>query len=96
MTRQQAINAKCKDCIYDECAPGNWRQQVTACTIRSCSLWEYRPKSRPKVRSTAILAHPQTDSPKPLGVVAGTPLVAAADTGRRGQAHPQGELGEAP
>ena len=40
-----AINAKCKDCIYDSCAPGNWRQQVHACHIKSCSLWPYRPLS---------------------------------------------------
>jgi hypothetical protein len=45
MTRQQAINAKCKDCIYDTMAPGNWRQQVTACTVISCPLYEHRPRS---------------------------------------------------
>lgn len=55
MTRQQAINAKCRDCIYDAGAPGNWRQQVTACTILTCSLWEYRPKSKPKVKRDAVL-----------------------------------------
>jgi hypothetical protein len=71
VTRQQAINAKCKDCIYDKCAPGNWRQQVTACTIRSCSLWEYRPKSRPKAQRTAVFATPENLPTSPLGVVAG-------------------------
>jgi hypothetical protein len=45
MSMRAAINAKCKDCIYDKCAPGNWRQQVEACTISTCSLWVYRPKS---------------------------------------------------
>jgi hypothetical protein len=45
MSMRAAINAKCKDCIYDSCAPGNWRQQVQACTISTCSLWAYRPKS---------------------------------------------------
>jgi hypothetical protein len=45
MSMRAAINAKCKDCIYDDCAPGNWRQQVQACTISTCSLWAYRPKS---------------------------------------------------
>jgi hypothetical protein len=37
MSRTAAINAKCKDCIYDRRAPGTWRQQVEACTVRSCS-----------------------------------------------------------
>ncbi len=45
MSLRAAINAKCKDCIYDRCAPGNWRQQVEACAIPTCSLWPYRPKS---------------------------------------------------
>ena len=45
MSMRKAINDKCKDCIYDPCAPGNWRQQVQACTISTCSLWAYRPKS---------------------------------------------------
>jgi hypothetical protein len=54
MSMRAAINAKCKDCIYDDCAPGNWRQQVAACTISTCSLWPYRPKSKP--RATALRA----------------------------------------
>jgi hypothetical protein len=45
MSMRKAINEKCKWCIYDQCAPGNWRQQVQACTISTCSLWAYRPKS---------------------------------------------------
>jgi hypothetical protein len=45
MSMRKAINDKCRDCIYDSCAPGNWRQQVQACTISTCSLWAYRPKS---------------------------------------------------
>ena len=41
-----AINAKCKDCIYDpESALGTWRQQVEACTIEDCPLWLLRPVS---------------------------------------------------
>ena len=43
MTRQKAINEKCKDCIYDELDKGTWRQQVGACTMTDCSLYEYRP-----------------------------------------------------
>lgn len=48
VTRQKAIAAKCKDCIHDPEAPGTWVQQVEACEIRACSLWQYRPKSRKK------------------------------------------------
>jgi hypothetical protein len=47
VTRQQAINAKCKDCIYDpKSGLGTWRQQVELCQIKTCSLWVYRPKAR--------------------------------------------------
>lgn len=47
MTRQQAINAKCKDCIYDSASEGTWRQQVEECTSADCPLHEHRPKSTP-------------------------------------------------
>lgn len=49
MSLRKAINKKCKDCIYDNLAAGNWRQQVTICSDNSCPLWNDRPKS-----STAI------------------------------------------
>jgi hypothetical protein len=43
----------------------------------------------PNVRSGPDLAHPWKVSPRPLGVVAGTPLIAAVDHGWRGfKAHP--------
>jgi hypothetical protein len=38
-----AINAKCKDCIYDSCAPGTWREQVAQCSAIRCPLWPVRP-----------------------------------------------------
>ena len=53
MTRQQAINAKCKDCIYDPEDVGTWRQQVERCELADCSLWQYRPKSRSKMPDIA-------------------------------------------
>jgi hypothetical protein len=41
-----AINAKCKDCIYDPLSGlGTWRQQVEGCTCTDCPLWPVRPKS---------------------------------------------------
>jgi len=45
MSRKRAINAKCKDCIYDPCGSGKWRQQVEACPSQDCALWPFRPKS---------------------------------------------------
>jgi len=49
MTRQQAINAMCKACIYDPIAGyGTWRRQVANCTSFSCALYQYRPLPRRK------------------------------------------------
>lgn len=42
---QQAINQKCKDCIYDEHNGGTWRDQTEACTVTSCALYDLRPVS---------------------------------------------------
>ena len=41
-----AINAKCKECIYDPgSGGGTWRQQVEACTSPKCPLYPVRPVS---------------------------------------------------
>lgn len=40
---RQAINDKCKECIYDSRAEGTWRQQVKNCTSPGCKLYEVRP-----------------------------------------------------
>jgi len=42
-SRNSAISAKCRDCIYDSEAAGTWRQQVTACPSTGCALWRFRP-----------------------------------------------------
>jgi hypothetical protein len=40
------VNAKCKQCTYDPMSGlGTWRQQVEACTVKSCPLWPARPVS---------------------------------------------------
>jgi hypothetical protein len=45
------INAKCKQCIYDPTnGGGTWREQVQACTVQSCPLFEVRPKSNPRAK----------------------------------------------
>ena len=56
MTRQQAINAKCKDCIYDDLADGTWRMQVEQCELTTCALHLYRPVSRSNMPSKAASA----------------------------------------
>ena len=39
-----AIDAKCKECIYDPYGgTGTWRQQVAACTSPTCPLFPIRP-----------------------------------------------------
>ena len=66
MTRQKAIEVKCKDCIYDPLDDGTWRQQVERCELTDCALWNYRPKSRSKKPSlpdsVPVEAHYQTNN----------------------------------
>lgn len=43
---KKAVEAKCKDCIYDPAVGGTWREQVELCTSeKSCALWPVRPKT---------------------------------------------------
>ena len=46
MSLRNAINLKCKDCIYDPEVEGGWKQQVSLCELTDCSLWPHRPMSR--------------------------------------------------
>ena len=45
MSLRKAINAKCRDCIFDDLAAGTWLQQVTLCSSPKCQLYGVRPKS---------------------------------------------------
>ena len=47
-SRKQAIEEYCKECSYDpeDKAAGTWRQQVEACVMPDCPLYEFRPLSR--------------------------------------------------
>ena len=59
LTRKQAINANCKDCIYDPVSAGTWRQQVAACPVTTCALYDWRPlpfRSSVLASNTAMLA----------------------------------------
>jgi len=42
---RSAINAHCRDCIYDSTNGGTWRQQVEACSVTKCALYSVRPVS---------------------------------------------------
>lgn len=43
---RRAINAKCRECIYDpRGGGGTWKQQVEACTATGCPLYPVRPLS---------------------------------------------------
>jgi hypothetical protein len=54
---RKAINDKCKDCTYDKLSGlGNWRQQITACTVTSCPLHPVRPLSSQKKACQKTLA----------------------------------------
>ena len=43
MSLRKAIDAMCKDCTYDDQDKGTWRQQVAACTLKTCPLHPVRP-----------------------------------------------------
>ena len=51
MSLRQAINNKCRECIYEPYpGGGSWRQQVEACTSPKCPLFPVRPLSKAKAR----------------------------------------------
>ena len=66
MTRQEAIDAKCKECIYDPEEDGTWRQQVKACAIDTCALHPYRPMPY-KVRNQPVEREYKTIEVKAMG-----------------------------
>lgn len=47
---RKAINDYCKDCTYDDQfkGGGTWREQVEACAVTKCPLFEFRPVSKPR------------------------------------------------
>lgn len=54
MSLRKAINAHCKDCIYDNLAAGTWRQQVTLCSVSSCALYKVRPKTTSPIPDSVL------------------------------------------
>lgn len=62
---RQAIAAYCRGCIYDPLCKGegNWKDQVEACTITSCELYEHRPVS---AKTKCLLKASQAHHPQPI------------------------------
>jgi hypothetical protein len=46
MSLRRAIDAKCRDRIFDPAMPGTWREQVAQCACTDCPLWPHRPAPR--------------------------------------------------
>jgi len=59
LTRQEAIEAKCRECSYDELDAGTWRQQIGRCEITNYPLWVYRPMPYPKRSSCNQAVQPE-------------------------------------
>jgi hypothetical protein len=41
-----AINAKCRDCMFDPLGRGTWREQIASCESSNCALHDIRPVPR--------------------------------------------------
>ena len=57
MSLRNAINQKCKDCIYDPEVEGGWIQQVSQCELSDCPLWEHRPQPRTSEQSPKMTSN---------------------------------------
>ena len=51
---RQSVNDACKQCVYDPCAAGTWKQQVTLCSVVTCPLWEVRPKTTAAIPESVL------------------------------------------
>jgi len=54
LSLRQAVDQKCKECIYDPYQKGAWREQVQACTASDCPLYAVRPKSFSKANDSTV------------------------------------------
>lgn len=71
LSMRDAINAKCKECIYDPISRGTWREQVSECTSGTCPLFPLRPL--PIGQSHSNPYHPP-ETPEGENANAGGPL----------------------
>ena len=68
-----AINQHCRNCLYDKVSGvGSWRQQVEACSAKTCALYSVRPKSTGCIPvSVNALENPELGHNAPAFDVAG-------------------------
>ena len=66
-SRRQAIAEYCKECSYDpeDKGAGTWRQQIEACVMSDCPLYEFRPLSRTN-SPTLLSGVAKNDTPQDL------------------------------
>jgi hypothetical protein len=57
MSLRKAVNDNCKSCVYDQLEVGTWRQQVTLCCVKTCALYEVRPKSTRPIPESILSCH---------------------------------------
>ena len=51
---RKAINENCKNCIFDRKAAGTWLQQVTLCSVTSCSIYPVRPVTKSAIPESVL------------------------------------------
>ena len=76
---RQCINDKCRWCIYDKHGAGNWRQQVTACSVIRCPLWRVRPVTRPLTRAERAALRAQAEKARAVSAGEGSDINVGID-----------------
>ena len=51
---RSAIDQMCRGCVVDVLAKGNWRQQVTMCSVFDCPLWDVRPVTKALIPQSVL------------------------------------------
>ena len=54
MSLRKRVNRNCKECSYDRYAAGTWRQQVTLCAVKECSLYPVRPITQSPIPKSVL------------------------------------------
>lgn len=64
MSLRKAVNAMCKDCIYDPIGgTGTWRMQVFKCTSKNCALYPHRPTPSQTITKVEIVESSSINEP---------------------------------
>ncbi len=51
---RKCIDENCRNCIYDKQAAGTWLQQVTLCSVTSCSIYPVRPVTKAAIPESVL------------------------------------------